>query len=211
MQKNPFDVLGVNDTVTQNELYEAYKKARDKYVNKRYAPGEEGARACEKLDEIEAAYKDADQQLQKRYYISKFNSSYKNVEDLIKDGKIDEAQSELDKETIRDAEWHFLQSMIYFRKRWYNEAREQVKAAMEIDPGNSKYREAYENLNAKMDSEQQARKSFYNTHDEGGRSYRNTNADRAPGCGVSPCDCCSSLICADCCCECMGGDLISCC
>ena len=25
------------------------------------------------------------------------------------------------------------------------------------------------------------------------------------------CDMCSGLICADCCCECMGGDLISCC
>ncbi|HAQ40180.1 MAG TPA: molecular chaperone DnaJ, partial [Clostridiales bacterium] len=24
-------------------------------------------------------------------------------------------------------------------------------------------------------------------------------------------DCCMQLICADCCCECMGGDLISCC
>ncbi|NCU32158.1 MAG: molecular chaperone DnaJ, partial [Candidatus Moranbacteria bacterium] len=27
----------------------------------------------------------------------------------------------------------------------------------------------------------------------------------------TPCNVCSSLICADCCCECMGGDLISCC
>ncbi|HBN81189.1 MAG TPA: molecular chaperone DnaJ, partial [Ruminococcaceae bacterium] len=27
----------------------------------------------------------------------------------------------------------------------------------------------------------------------------------------SACDACSSLICADCCCECMGGDLIPCC
>ena len=34
------------------------------------------------------------------------------------------------------------------------------------------------------------------------------------GCGggnVSGCDVCTSLICADCCCECMGGDLIRCC
>ena len=29
--------------------------------------------------------------------------------------------------------------------------------------------------------------------------------------GCNACDMCSSLICADCCCECMGGDLISCC
>ena len=29
--------------------------------------------------------------------------------------------------------------------------------------------------------------------------------------GAYACDMCSSLICADCCCECMGGDLIPCC
>ena len=29
--------------------------------------------------------------------------------------------------------------------------------------------------------------------------------------GCSTCDICQGLICADCCCECMGGDLISCC
>ena len=29
--------------------------------------------------------------------------------------------------------------------------------------------------------------------------------------GCNGCDMCSGLICADCCCECMGGDLISCC
>ena len=29
--------------------------------------------------------------------------------------------------------------------------------------------------------------------------------------GCSACDVCNGLICADCCCECMGGDLISCC
>ena len=31
------------------------------------------------------------------------------------------------------------------------------------------------------------------------------------GGGCSACDLCSGLICADCCCECMGGDLIRCC
>ena len=31
------------------------------------------------------------------------------------------------------------------------------------------------------------------------------------GGGCSTCDICSGLMCADCCCECMGGDLIRCC
>ena len=35
------------------------------------------------------------------------------------------------------------------------------------------------------------------------------NETRTFGCSV--CDICNGLICADCCCECMGGDLIGCC
>ena len=37
----------------------------------------------------------------------------------------------------------------------------------------------------------------------------NMNMNNAGGCNA--CDVCNGLICADCCCECMGGDLISCC
>ena len=37
----------------------------------------------------------------------------------------------------------------------------------------------------------------------------NMNMNNAGGCNAS--DICNGLICADCCCECMGGDLIPCC
>ena len=37
----------------------------------------------------------------------------------------------------------------------------------------------------------------------------NMNMNKAGGCNA--CDICNVLICADCCCECMGGELIPCC
>ena len=52
-------ILGVSDSVTQDELYDAYKTARKEWESKRFVPGEEGAYACERLDEIEDAYRDA--------------------------------------------------------------------------------------------------------------------------------------------------------
>jgi|AGTN01.3.fsa_nt_gi Tetratricopeptide repeat. len=213
MQENPFKVLGVSDSVTQNELYEAYKIERGKYIDKRFSPGEEGAQACAALDKIEAAYKEADDVLKSRYNISNFDTAYKDIEEMIKQGKVDDAQSELDKKGSRDAEWHFLQSMIYYRKRWYNEAREQLKTAAELDPANTRYKDALDKLNNRY-GENSERHSFYNASTrQDDRSYRNTDADRgnARATGCTPCDVCSSLICADCCCECMGGDLISCC
>lgn len=42
-----------------------------------------------------------------------------------------------------------------------------------------------------------------------GYGYNNYNTYNAGGCNA--CDICNGLICADCCCECMGGDLIPCC
>ncbi|MFA5449252.1 MAG: hypothetical protein WC292_02270 [Clostridia bacterium] len=210
MQKNPFIILGVAEDVTQNQLYEAYRKQRDKYMEKRFAPGDEGTEACEMLDRIEAAYREADGILKNRHYISDGGS--KDVEELIREGRIDEAQEELDKIKNRNAEWHYFQSMIFFRKKWYNEAHEQMRTAMELEPHNSKYREAYERLNSRLDMAEshQKRQSFYNSQGDG-RSYRGAYDDGQRRSGCTPCDCCTSLLCADCCCECMGGDLISCC
>ena len=64
-----------------------------------------------------------------------------------------------------------------------------------MDPGNPEYQAA---LNQAMNQ----RSGVYG----GYNPNMNTNVG-----GCNTCDVCNSLICADCCCECMGGDLIPCC
>lgn len=222
MQKNPFVILGVNEeTVTQSELFEAYNRVRRPHLEKRFEPGDVGNYACEMLDEIEAAYREANALLQSRYYVDAYQNPFQGVEDFIKTNSLDSAQEELDKMLNRNAEWHFYQSMIYFKKDWLNDARTQLKKAVDLEPSNTKYTEALANLERRMSGGESASARREAPHDsfyaagqqENERSYRATNVDRdAPmGGGCSVCDCCSSLICADCCCECMGGDLISCC
>lgn len=213
MQKDPFLVLGVDESITQSELYEAYKKQRERYLDKRFMPGAEGTEACERLDEIETAYREADEQLKTRFYVSNFDNSHKDIDDLIREGRIDEAQNALDTARTRDAEWHFLQSMVYYRRKWYNDAGEQLKAAVDMEPNNVKYTDALKNFNEKVNNRttyNSQRTAAYQEHGQD-RSYRGDNyaGDNTRGC--SPCNVCSSLLCADCCCECMGGDLISCC
>lgn len=216
MQKDPFVVLGVTSSVTQSELYEAYRRERDKYSEKRFAPGEEGARACEKLDEIEAAYREAEEQLKSRFYVSEFDNAHKDIDDMIRAGQIDEAQKRLDESMTRDAEWHFLQSMVYYRRKWYYDAREQLKTAVEMEPNNVKYSDALKNFDRKTRGESinnQRTSEYRNQGQQQKRSYVDEQVNHATrqNNGCSPCNVCSSLICADCCCECMGGDLISCC
>ena len=62
-----------------------------------------------------------------------------------------------------------------------------------MDPGNQEYKAAVNQINNQ-------RNGVY-----GGYNPATANS------GCSGCDICTSLMCADCCCECMGGDLIRCC
>jgi molecular chaperone DnaJ len=209
-------ILGVSSSATEEELRDAYMQRRSLYINNRFAPGDDGAFACEKLDEIEEAYREALRIVQIRSGSpgADFgNDIYAHIEEKIKRGDIDEAQRDLDAILDRTAKWHFIQSMIYFKKKWYTDSLKQLETAIGFDPTNEKYRTAYDNLRARLgvkqaDAEPNTSNSFYARTDEK-RTYKNTSADNDAA--STTCRCCSSLLCADCCCECCGGDLIRCC
>ena len=90
----------------------------------------------------------------------------------------------------RTAEWYFLKGCILLRRGWYHDATKFFDTACRMDPNNQEYR------NARLQIE---------------RMSQNYTQNSVNICGGDGCDCCTNLICADCCCECMGGDLISCC
>ena len=163
--------------------------------------------------------------MQSRYYVTTVSDRLEEADNLIKSRRYDEAQSVLDGITEKTAEWHFLQSIIHYSKRRSPEAVEQLRLAVQMEPGNAKYTSALKQMEGKMHinanpdgagagrSDGYQRSGVYNYRDDGGsgRSYSDDENYRRGGRGMTPCDCCTSLICADCCCECMGGDLISCC
>ena len=91
----------------------------------------------------------------------------------------------------RNAEWHFLQGCIQLRRGWTFDAQQSFDTACSLDPANPEYAQAREQL-------RQRAQTF-------GRPYS------AAGSSCSGCDLCTGLLCADCCCECVGADLISCC
>ena len=200
--RNPFNILGVSENVTQNELYEAYQTERAKYSNLRFEVGEEGTRACEMLDEIEQAYKEANEILISRVQVTNCEEELSEVERLIKSENFDEAQYLLDKSYKRSAEWHYLQAIIFYRKMWFNDARAQLHSAIEKDPYNEKYRVSLNTLEAKLNGHNAGR-GFYGRTNGEGRTYRNTVLDDdvhgTRGCGI--CECCSAMICLDCLCN----------
>ena len=78
-----------------------------------------------------------------------------------------------------------------YRKGWIDEASRYFQNAVNMQPNNPEYRQAM---------------SFMNS---GGRAYRPMGNSMASSDSI--CNVCSTLLVADCCCECMGGDLIACC
>ena len=120
-------------------------------------------------------------------------SDFSDIRDKIRSGRLDDAQILLDgvPESGRTAEWYFLKGNVQQRKGWLEEAYGNFAAACRLEPSNREYKAAFDNMQ--------------NSRSGGYRTVRNEKR------GGSFCDVCSALICADCCCECMGGDLIRCC
>ena len=217
MQKDPYLILGLQSDATQQQVEDAYRALRKEYEEKCFAEGEEGARAARKLTELDQAYRDCLEDLQSRVKISDFGNVLGHVEDLVKQGKLDDAQDALDKIEPRDAEWHYVQALIYYRRNWHTESKNQLEIALALDPPNAKYQRTYKRLTDMLSGagqgasqgagqQQQARSGYADTR--GGYSRpADRGADNINAC----CNTCSTLICCDCCCECMGGDLIPCC
>lgn len=204
MHKDPFVVLGIDKDATQAEVQQAYETLRDSYRMDIHLEGDSGKKAAKKLSEIEDAYREAMERLARG---SEVKGVYSHIADLLKKNDLDGAQSALDNLSDRGAEWHYYQSAVYHAKGWNYEAKAQLEMAINMDPENTKYQETLERM-----------KRHESTSEGGGpaggagaqqRSYQAYDDGYARRSGAA--DCCTTLICADCCCECMGGDLIRCC
>lgn len=200
---DPYAVLGVSKNATDDEVKNAYRELARKYHPDNYADNPLSDLAGEKMKEINEAYDSimAERRAGKTSggtYTGNTGgaSSFPDVRNLINQCRLEQAQEVLDgvPPQSRDAEWYFLNGTVLYRRGWFDQAFTSFSTASRMDPNNSEYRNAVQNA-----ARQQGRQ--YNPY----RTYGGTGSD----CGA--CDVCQGLICADCCCECMGGDLIPCC
>ena len=202
-------MLGVSPTATDDEIKQAYRELVRKYHPDKYANTDLAEMATEKMKEVNAAYDEIQKQRaqggsgasgnsdgyrtnSEQNYDS--NSPYAKVRRMINTGYYADANNILNSvpnEEI-DAEWHFLKGCIEVRMGHYVDAQWYFDAACSMDPSNVEYSNARERLRRQT--------SGY------GGGYNTSEPHSCSGCDI-----CQGLICADCCCECMGGDLIRCC
>ena len=201
MQEN-YQILGVSENASKEEITSAYLKLKEKYSRERFYEGEIGNEAARRLTKIETAYSEIMRDFDEQNNSQGQNNGYAGVEKALKDGKLDEAQALLDNVTNRDAEWHYLQSVIFYKKNWFNESIKQLEIAMELDPGNRKYGDAYTKLKEKMDYTAQQFRSGNANFDgnANGDPNRQMGGDGANDC-LRFCAtwCCIDMFCNFCC------------
>ncbi len=212
MQKNSYLILGLKPSATKEEIETAYRELKAKYQELRFEEGEVGANASKMLDKLEIAYEDCLMDVAQRESKEAYGSEYGEIEKLIKERKLDEAQDLLDKCEVRDAEWHYQQANIYYKKQWHSEARVQLEIACDLDSTNDKYKNTLERLKKSINQKENQQQDEQNAQRTQRAGYSNPNTassdmDTTGAC----CNALSCACCADTCCECMGGDCIPCC
>ena len=146
-----YEILQVSENATDEEIKEAYRTLKMKYNEERWQDGEAGNQAARMLEKVDAAYEEIMRERREKRREDGGKSALDEVADLIRAGDLSGAQSKLDGFNERSAEWHYLQSVVFYKKNWINESKKQLEIAMQLDGGNPKYREAYEKLRARAD------------------------------------------------------------
>lgn len=202
---DPYKVLGVTRNSTDDEIKKAYRALARKYHPDNYQDSNLSDLAEEKMKEINEAYDQIQAERSGKgtsggYSYSgstSTDSRFYEIRTMINQRRYSEAEIRLDSmsNSDRNAEWNFLKACVLVQRGHFFDAQKYMETACYMDPDNLEYR----NMRAQMNSRAGGFGQRYNS------GYNTTNASDCDICTV-----CQTLYCMDCCCECMGGDLIRC-
>ena len=212
--RDPYSVLGVSPTASDEEIKNAYHALVRKYHPDNYKDDNPlKDLANEKMQEINDAY-DEIQKLRAggahtagsayssgSTYTAGAGSSplYAKIRGDINARRFRDAERELNAipPMERVADWHYLMCLVLMQRKMVNDAMRELEIACSMDPTNLEYQRAKEMFNTRAGA-------YGNTY------YGSVNSTHYSSRTNDACDCCANLICLDCLCECCGGDLIRC-
>ena len=210
---DPYKVLGVSRDAADDDIKKAYRALARKYHPDNYAGSDLADLAGEKMKEINEAYDTIQRERANKGSTGSSQGGYQynpggtagssyagsgasaptlnRIRILINSGRFSEAGILLDSIPAgeRGAEWNYLKGCTLLQRGWYHDAQKYFEIACYMDPANAEYQAALQNMRTSAG--------------QYGKTYTNIG-------GCSTCDLCQGLICADCLCECCGGDLLRC-
>lgn len=194
--KNPYEVLGISPSATNEEVRDAYRALARKYHPDNYVDSPLADMAEEKMKEINSAYDEilriraeeknssSKSDANQGNYSGARREEYFKIRQAINNNDFKTAEQLLNQveQFKRDAEWFFLKGCVLLHSGYHFDAIRYINRACELDPGNQEYATLRDNLRAQSNA------------------YGNPTS-REGGMGCSICDICSFLICLDCMCR----------
>lgn len=176
--KDPYKVLGLDSSATPDQLKQKYNELRAIYAEQRFKSGEEGNEGARKLQELEEAWAALSDKLERDTVTSSTGEvNYGVVDELIRQGKYDEAQNFLDGVQQRGSEWHYMQAIVFYKREWLTESKAQLEMALAEDPNNPKYKASLEKLTMVMNG---GRAAQGNANNNGAYNNNNGGTYNAP-------------------------------
>ena len=201
-----YELLGLSESATDEEITARYNELSERYREERWQDGEAGNEAARMLTKLDVAYQEILSARKEQEKNTQGQNSFEEIAALLKENKLSEAQARLDDFNERTAEWHYLQAAVFYKKNWTNDSKKQLEIALQMDPSNTKYKTAYDKMQAKNEYEKQsARQETANPYERERDSEFDENSQMG-GNACSDCiSCCYSYLCVSCCFDCCCG------
>ena len=202
-----YEIMDLPTNATREDVERRYKELSAKYQRDRFLPGQEGEDAAEKMQQLEVAYRDIlasfDEHNGSADDFYSQQDDFHEIQELITANKLNEAQEKLDARTVRPAEWHYMQSIVFYKRSWYLESKKQLELACQMEPDNERYKQSLEKLTKILASNTISPDQLRTTSrptDEGPRVGAGNGTCTGSACG----DCLLCNMCCNCM-QCMGG------
>lgn len=166
--RDPYQVLGIPSTATDEEVKKAYRNLARKYHPDNYHDNPLEDLAQERMKEINEAYETIRNQRKAAQsggqsgcgsgynpgygagyntgyntgYSGAYGAAWQRIRLAISQGNLNLAEELLNAQTDHNGEWNFLKGAVCYKRGWMDEARRYYETAVQMDPGNPEYQQA---------------------------------------------------------------------